>query len=124
MTEYTAAATRLIVEKRAVALYADTYNWIGGMVPCECCGEWCYPEMHHRRYRSRGGDWRPSNIMALCHACHHGVTTCHTGWARELGLSVSQWCHSEDVPVQPWYAHGRRVLLDNDGGWTMLDNAA
>lgn len=125
MTGFTAAATRVIVERRALSAYGEAYDWIGGQIPCECCGEWCNPELHHRKFRSRGGDWRPSNILALCHACHHAVTTCYTGWARELGLSVTQFGgEPEESPVQPWYGNGHRILLDNDGGWTMLDNAA
>lgn len=121
---WSAASTRLIVEQRALAGYAQVYNWVGGQVPCECCGEWCHAEMHHRRYRSRGGDWRPSNIVALCSGCHHQVTTCHTAWAREMGLSVSQWSKPEDVAVQVWYAQGHRVFLDNEGGFTVGEPAA
>lgn len=119
---WTAANTRVLVENRALRSYGDYYDSAGGRVPCECCGAWDYPEMHHRRYRSRGGDWRPSNIVALCHSCHDGVTTCHTGWARDMGLAVSQFARPEEVPVRLWYANGHSVLLDNDGGWIKVDN--
>lgn len=109
-----------LVSARALAPMEAAFGSSGDMIPCECCGMWCYPEYHHRKFRSRGGDWRPSNVLALAPACHHRVTTCHTGRARELGLSVSQWARPEEVPVAVWYAD-QPVLLDNLGGYT-LDN--
>lgn len=119
--EFTAARTIPMVAARALAAFADSHMSCGDQVPCECCGVWCYPEYHHRRFRSRGGDWRPSNIVALSPSCHQRVTTCHDGTAREVGLSVSQWAQPEEVPVTLWYEH-RAVLLDNLGSYTVLDN--
>lgn len=117
--EFSKVRTIQLVRDRALTLFADTHDSYADYIPCECCGEWCVPEMHHRRFRSRGGDWRPSNIIALCPLDHHQVTTCHSGWARELGLSVSQFLQPEGVAVAVWYAR-RPVVLDNDGGFTMV----
>lgn len=117
--EFSKVRTIQLVRDRALTPFADTHDSYADHIPCECCGEWCVPEMHHRRFRSRGGDWRPSNIIALCALDHHQVTTCHSGWARELGLSVSQFAQPEDVPVAVWYAH-RPVLFDNDGGFAVV----
>lgn len=121
-TQWSKVKTIQLVRDRALTPFADTHDSYADWIPCEACGEWCRPEMHHRRFRSRGGDWRPSNIMALCPVCHHNVTVCSDGCARDYGFSVSQWQHPEDVPVSVWYER-RRVLFDNDGGYRLLDNA-
>lgn len=120
-TQWSKVRTIQLVRDRALTPFRDTHDSYADYIPCESCGEWCVPEMHHRQYRSRGGDWRPSNIVALCRLCHHQVTTCHNGWARELGLSVSQWQQPEQVAVTFWYER-RQILLDNDGGYRLLDN--
>lgn len=111
-----------LVRERALTPFQDFHDSYADYIPCECCGEWCVPEHHHRQYRSRGGDWRPSNIVALCGLCHHQVTTCHSGWARELGLAVSQWASPEQVALVVWYEH-RPIYLDNNGGYVLLDRA-
>lgn len=116
MTEFSAAATTLLVQDRAVALFEGFYDSLGDKLPCEYCGQWDHLERHHRQFRSRGGDWRASNIILLCGHHHHLVTVCHNGWAREDGLWVSQWAKPEEIPVRVWYADGF-VLLDNDGGY-------
>lgn len=119
--EFSRDRTIALVQRRALAPMGEAYTDCGLDVPCECCGVWCHPEFHHRKFRSRGGDWRPSNIVALSPHCHHRVTTCHDGTARESGLSVSQWKSPEDVAVSVWYER-YPVLLDNLGGYTVLDN--
>jgi hypothetical protein len=119
VTEFSEAATTMLVQDRAVALFEGFYDGLGDKLPCEYCGQWDYLERHHRQFRSRGGDWRASNIILLCGHCHHLATVCANGWAREDGLWVSQWAKSEDVPVRVWYADGF-VLLDNDGGYVPI----
>lgn len=112
-----------LVRDRAVSAYGGLYDSYSETIPCEWCGKWCRPEMHHRRFRSRGGDWRPSNIIALCSECHHQVTTCRDGWSREFGLSVSQFQQPEDVSVPVWYEPDP-VLFDNEGGFRTIDDIA
>lgn len=36
---------------------------------CELCGHPAV-QQHHRRNRSQGGEWAPSNILHLCVRCH------------------------------------------------------
>lgn len=36
---------------------------------CELCGQEAV-QQHHRRNRSQGGLWQPSNILHLCVGCH------------------------------------------------------
>ena len=76
--------------------------------------------VHHRRKRSQGGDWRPSNLLA---ACGDGTTGCHgyvearPRWANEHGL----WLFAGDgepheVSVFMRWANSRSwYLLDDDG---------
>lgn len=123
MTEFSQARTTLLVQDRAVVPFDGFYESLGDKLPCEYCGQWDYLERHHRQFRSRGGDWRPSNIMLLCPHHHHLVTECYNGWAREEGLWVSAWSTPELTPVHVWYAD-HLVLFDNDGGYTMVDKAA
>lgn len=120
--EWSQAKTTLLVQDRAAEPFQEFYLSIGDKLPCEYCGHWEHLQRHHRQFRSRGGDWRPSNIILLCGQCHHLVTVCQNGWAREQGLWVSQWAKPEEVSVLTWY--GGFVLLDNHGGWTKVDKAA
>jgi 5-methylcytosine-specific restriction endonuclease McrA len=43
---------------------------------CQCCGTMANLEVHHREFRSQGGDDSESNLITLratCHAQVHGV---------------------------------------------------
>lgn len=101
----------------AVPPWMDRVDADSAWPPCEHCGQWAPGlEMHHRKFRSRGGDWRPANIIGLCSKCHQQVTTDHTGSARTHGLAVSQVEEPEQIPVTTWYAGA--VLLDNLGCYT------
>jgi hypothetical protein len=82
---------------------------------CERCGTAGYT-VHHRRKRSQGGTWDPSNLLALCGS---GTTGCH-GWveanpaaAMELGFWLSNGETSADTAVWLWR---RWVLLPDDLG--------
>lgn len=74
--------------------------------------------MHHRKKRSQGGDWIPSNIVALC---GDGTRGCH-GWveanpndAEFEGWHVRPWDDPAEVKVK--YRDGELCLLDEDGGF-------
>ena len=90
---------------------------------CERCGaEGVHLELHHRRYRSRGGAHTASNLVALCGWGNH--TGCH-GWAHSdalapaWGLSVASWGDPAAVPFWcPWRASWQ--LPDDGGGWAEL----
>lgn len=116
--KYFEVITRPLVRERALLIYADRYDLVGDDgLPCEHCGTWVKNfQMHHRQFRSRGGDWRPSNIIALCKKCHQKVHRGPTGWARDRGLAVSTWAHPEEVPAVVWY-EDNRVFFDNEGNY-------
>jgi hypothetical protein len=84
------AAVRTIVLSRA-----------GGK--CERCGRLADVELHHRKFRSRGGRHIMSNLVALCGWGNH--TGCH-GWAhtspeaREQGYAIPSWVEETwEVPL-------------------------
>lgn len=87
---------------------------------CEVCGKQGH-SVHHRRKRSAGGPWSPSNCIK---ACGSGVTGCH-GWieahpkdAMDRGLWVSRYADECEVPVLCWYG---RVVLDDSGGFEVVE---
>ena len=40
---------------------------------CQICGARTHLEVHHIRYRSRGGGDREDNLITLCAECHASV---------------------------------------------------
>jgi hypothetical protein len=82
------AKTRRIVEERC-----------GGI--CEGCGQREATELHHRKYRSRGGGHEITNLIFLCgwgnHTGCHG--TAHSAEGHELGWSVNSWADPALTPV-------------------------
>lgn len=76
---------------------------------CETCG--CRPaeQMHHRKYRSRGGTDDVHNLLHICHGCHGRA---HTGEGEALGWSVPSWSHSDFWPVLT--AHSGWVVMFNE----------
>ena len=54
--------------------------------------------MHHRKNRSQGGGWCPSNIVALCPGCHKWVTE-HPKAAGGEGFHVPGWQDTQEIPI-------------------------
>lgn len=88
---------------------------------CERCGRQGHT-LHHRRKRSAGGPWTPTNCVWLC---GHGTMGCH-GWvehnpnsARDEGFHVRSFEDETDIPV---LRRGRWVYLQDDGGWIGVSN--
>jgi len=86
---------------------------------CEVCGSPGPLELHHRRYRSRGGTHTASNLVALCGWGNH---TGHHGWAHTdplatiWGVSLHSW--DEPLEMRLWSPQrGAWGLLDDSGGW-------
>jgi hypothetical protein len=107
----------MTTERQARAIIAER---CGGR--CERCGHPGYT-VHHRRKRSQGGRWDPSNLLAL-HGS--GTTGCH-GWveanpkaAHLLGFWLRHGQTSQETPVWLW---GRWVLLDDVGGLLEVEPA-
>ena len=91
------AATRKIIKERSNGL-------------CEKCGQQRGTEAHHRKNRSQGGTWEPTNILLLCHGCHAWITT-HPALATDAGWAVSRNCEPHLVPVK---IAGQWTLLNTD----------
>ncbi|OQO89904.1 hypothetical protein B1813_18865 [Saccharomonospora piscinae] len=71
-------------------------------------------EWHHRRNRSQGGPWAPSNGLHLCHPCHRWITE-HPAESYDEGWMVPSWDDWEVIPVKTWHGY---VLLGDDGELT------
>lgn len=110
-------STRDLVRKRSVLIYEMMMpTWLDSLEPvCEFCGKRPLQEMHHRKYRSQGGDWSASNILGLCWQCHKQATV-YPAWAYSMGLSVQPMCDPAQTPVSVWY-NENLVLLDDHGGY-------
>lgn len=113
------AETREIVKRRSMLIYEMMRPvWVDTIIPmCEFCGKRRLEEMHHRKYRSQGGEWSPSNIIGLCWQCHKKATITPS-WAYALGLSVMAAGTCDDTPICVWYNEGP-VLFDDHGGYTV-----
>lgn len=74
-----------------------------------CRGE----EIHHRKNRSQGGTWCPSNLIHACHAHHLHVTT-NPAAARQQGWAVRSTDDPAAVPA--WLAGRGFTYLTADGG--------
>jgi hypothetical protein len=75
------------------AAYETAAHRSGGF--CEGCGGQA-TQMHHRLYRSRGGEDEPQNLLHLCVSCHGRA---HTGEGERLGWSVRSGFDPGEVPV-------------------------
>jgi hypothetical protein len=68
---------------------------------CEGCGATEATEIHHRKYRSRGGGNEVANLIHLCgwgnHTGCHGVA--HSAEGGELGWSCNSWTDPALTPV-------------------------
>jgi hypothetical protein len=83
---------------------------------CVICGAGLtldYAEIHHRRFRSRGGRDELVNLITVCDPCHDSIHLDVTGLSTAAGWAVSQFGDGPAViPVR--YFDGRIVLLSND----------
>ncbi len=105
----------MLVRNRAVS-FDDSMHGQMGAIPCEVCGVWkSNLERHHRKFRSRGGLWVPSNILLLCNGCHEDATD-EAPWIVGSGLNVHSYEEPTEVAVRLWYAG--MAILDDEGGYT------
>ena len=96
---------------------------------CEGCGLRPVSDIHHRKYKSRGGTHDVGNLLALCggpgglaggnHSGCHGVA--HSAEGHELGWSVHSW---DDPLTTPAMYRGSLRWLDNDGTFEQPKDAA
>ena len=86
---------------------------------CEKCGN-RGSDMHHRKNRSQGGQWCPTNIVLLCRDCHHKITV-NPGLAEEDGWTVKRCDEPADIPVVASTMYNplpQTVYLTADGGFS------
>jgi hypothetical protein len=103
--------------------------WLRADRGCEGCGIglaiW-QMEPSHRRAASQGGSYTPSNICCLCASCHRtGRNAVHRrpkGEALRRGLRLLRHEDPASTPVELW--DGRRVRLDDRGGYEPVEEAA
>lgn len=92
---------------------------------CEICGVARAESVHHRRNRSQGGPWSPSNCVSVC---GDGVRKCH-GWVGQHPKAAhAKGFHLEhgEAPAETLIEsrlHGT-VLLDDEGGVHAIGGAA
>lgn len=84
---------------------------------CEQCGSLRADEWHHRKNRSQGGKWHPTNGLHLCSPCHRHVTE-HPAVAYAHGWSVRSTVDPAKVPVR---IRGQFVWLLENGGLVPCD---
>lgn len=88
---------------------------------CELCWQAEATEIHHRKYRSRGGGHELANLLHVCgmgntSGCHGRA---HSGVGADNGWSVHAWQHPDVVPVlRP---DGRFYIPTDDGQWVPAD---
>lgn len=80
---------------------------------CEGCGHPVANNLHHRKYRSRGGKHVASNLVLLCGS---GTTGCHArahSANPPAGWSVNSWGNPTLIPFESFWGP---VWLDDHGG--------
>jgi hypothetical protein len=86
---------------------------------CEVCDRRRATEWHHRINRSQGGEWRASNGLDTCSACHLHITT-NPHAARQQGWHLYPGEHPAAMRV--WLARRGWCLLSDPGDVTPVDN--
>ena len=105
-----------MIERECRALVAERS---GGMCEVRWQGvcTWTADSMHHRRKRSHGGLWDPSNIL---HVCGDGTRGCHGKIEANPATSRSKgyWLYSGQDPAET------KVFMHFRGyaGWYSLDD--
>ena len=100
------AKNRAVVEERS-----------GGR--CEGCGAVGDLELHHRKYKSRGGTHDVHNLIALCgmgntSGCHGVAHTKGYGY----GWAIPSWGRTGIWPA--WRFGDGWVVYDDNGGWQTI----
>ena len=56
--------------KKHVKIYRDRFPEFIDYFPCEVCGD-VATDIHHIKYKSRGGKDEIDNLIGLCRSCHN-----------------------------------------------------
>jgi hypothetical protein len=79
---------------------------------CEKCGGGGLLDWHHRKNRSQGGTWAPSNGLLLCRFPCHALVTDTRPEYYDAGWCVEGWQDPAEVPFEHWQ-WGRVRISDN-----------
>lgn len=81
-------------------------------------------EWQHRKNRSQGGTWAPSNGLHVCSPCHRFIHA-HPELAKEKGWTVPPWAEPATTSVEVWmWGHMQAfALLDDDGGLHLAEQS-
>lgn len=96
-------------EKRARAIIDERSQEV-----CEICGQARATDWSHRKARSQGGLWCPTNGLDACRRCHSFAHD-NPNWAKARGIFVEP--HADPATVPARTRHGL-VLLHEDGTMT------
>jgi hypothetical protein len=114
---------------REMVIARDTPPGWGRPV-CVACGKPVTDQVvhvHHRLYKSRGGDGRPANGIVVhgdgqAGSCHRAKIHDQGTVAASSGLAISR--HQADPYATPLLCPWRGlILLDNEGSWRLADEA-
>ena len=67
---------RILPKRTGLRLNREAYDQLRKQVlrrdgwQCQCCGSRSNLEVHHKEFRSQGGDDSEENLITLCVACH------------------------------------------------------
>lgn len=104
------AQTRRLIRKRS-----------GGI--CEICGSSPATDAAHRKPRSQGGLWSPSNLLDACHGCHMN-NHANPNAAKAGKWHLPSWSDPLAEPVLlVLLGESMTVLLDDAGGWAPAEAA-
>jgi ATP-dependent DNA helicase RecQ len=74
--------SRTIQKSRRLQLDPESYQQLRQQVlrrdgwRCQSCGSMSNLEVHHKEFRSRGGDDSEQNLITVCVECHSIVHRC------------------------------------------------
>lgn len=99
-------------EKKTRSIIAERS---GGV--CEICGLAPVTDAAHRKPRSQGGLWSPSNLLASCRPCHAGnhsqpIKAVQNGWHLAMGSEPLE--EPTTLCIEGVF---RKVILDDLGGY-------
>lgn len=91
---------------------------------CESCGAVAPLEWSHRKARSQGGLWTPSNGIGACRVCHsyfhaNPEEARANGWFVS-GSTPNEVVHEQKVKLRTWLGVGWYLLLPW-GGYDVID---
>lgn len=91
---------------------------------CELCGKVLTENfaLHHRQFKSRGGQDKPHNLIALHHECHNMASfSVHMNIKKSTlsGHIVSRHAEPDNIPLQ--LPNGSIVTLTDDGQYDYIE---